>query len=222
MRQFKCLQCGCIFISIKACKSRTPKYCCKKCYNISLVGKPNKSNTKFKKGQIPHNKGKNMPIEFGMKISNCLGRSEKISQALKGKPLSDAHKKALSDAKKGKPIKHLIDNWEIVCKKISMSQHGIPRPQQRGENHGNWEGGKTSKNAKIRSSFEMIQWRRKVFERDDYTCQVCGCRGGKFVGDHIKPFCNYPDLRFDIDNGRTICKECDLKSDTYGGRAKWK
>lgn len=47
----------------------------------------------------------------------------------------------------------------------------------------------------------------------------CGKRGGKLVADHIKPFFLYPELRFEISNGRTICKDCDLKQETYGGRA---
>lgn len=58
----------------------------------------------------------------------------------------------------------------------------------------------------------------KVFERDNYICQKCNKKGGRLVADHIKPFALYPELRFELSNGRTICKECDLKLDTYGGR----
>lgn len=95
----------------------------------------------------------------------------------------------------------------------------------RGEKATNWRGGITSINMLIRSSDEYKLWRKAVFERDNYTCIWCGIRSGsgkKVVlhADHIKPFALYPELRFAIDNGRTLCKDCHKKTDTYCGRTK--
>ena len=59
-------------------------------------------------------------------------------------------------------------------------------------------------------------WRLAVFERDDWTCQICGARGAELNADHIKPFALFPELRFDVDNGRTLCVPCHRKTDTYG------
>lgn len=89
----------------------------------------------------------------------------------------------------------------------------------RGPDHPLWEG-KTSKLRQIRKSYRMILWRKAVFERDNYTCQMCNKRGGILNADHIKPFAYCPELRFDISNGRTLCKSCHLTTDTYGGRAQ--
>lgn len=54
---------------------------------------------------------------------------------------------------------------------------------------------------------EYIKWRQLVFERDNYKCQECG-NGGHVQAHHIKPWAYYPDLRFDIDNGMTLCRDC--------------
>jgi 5-methylcytosine-specific restriction endonuclease McrA len=67
-----------------------------------------------------------------------------------------------------------------------------------------------------RPRYENTQWRKAVFERDNYTCVFCNIKGGKLQADHIKPYCLYPDLRWELDNGRTLCFECHKKTDTYG------
>ena len=86
-----------------------------------------------------------------------------------------------------------------------------------------WKGGKTSEARRIKQSGEYKAWRNAVFERDKYTCVHCGVKNKKGLGktvelhpDHIKPQSIYPELRLDVNNGRTLCASCHRKTDTYG------
>ena len=78
--------------------------------------------------------------------------------------------------------------------------------------------GRHAGKAPIKQSFEYRYWRKSVFERDDYTCQTCSIRGGELQADHVKPQSIFPELRFDISNGRTLCKPCHMKTETWGIR----
>lgn len=78
-----------------------------------------------------------------------------------------------------------------------------------GERSIHWQGGITSKNAKIRNGIELRLWRESVYARDNWTCQDCGKRGStELNAHHIRPFSEYPELRTSIDNGVTLCKKC--------------
>jgi 5-methylcytosine-specific restriction endonuclease McrA len=59
-----------------------------------------------------------------------------------------------------------------------------------------------------RRSIEYRQWRRSVFERDNYTCQNCGAIGVRLNAHHKKPYAYYPDLRYSKENGITLCVPC--------------
>lgn len=63
-------------------------------------------------------------------------------------------------------------------------------------------------NRQQRNSSKYVKWRNHVFERDNYTCQHCNQRGGELNAHHIKEFSKYPDKRFDLDNGLTLCVAC--------------
>ena len=90
---------------------------------------------------------------------------------------------------------------------VKCRRNNMPK----GENAYNWKGGLTSFNQKIRTSIEMRLLREAVFARDNWICQKCKKKGEKLNAHHIKPFAKYPELRFAIDNGITLCKECHRK-----------
>jgi hypothetical protein len=129
-----------------------------------------------------------------------------------GVPLSEVTKKKLSRA--------------MLGRKLPKEQIQRLRESKLGEKSPFWKGGAMKNYAlhvQIRKSNEYKLWRKAVFERDNYTCVLCGARNGNgkaitLNADHIKPFSLFPELRFAIDNGRTLCLPCHKKTDTYAGR----
>jgi len=101
-------------------------------------------------------------------------------------------------------------------KKMSIAKIGKTGEKSNAWGHGD---GRTSTNLKIRTSKEYRLWRTAVFERDNYTCIWCSKRGGKINADHIKSFSQFPELRFAIDNGRTLCEPCHRTTDNFGWKA---
>jgi len=87
-----------------------------------------------------------------------------------------------------------------------------------GEKNHNWKGGITPEVMRIRRSKEYKQWVNTVFQRDQYTCQACKKRGGDLHAHHIKRFADYPDLRFELSNGQTLCVPCHRK--TFSAKIK--
>ena len=82
----------------------------------------------------------------------------------------------------------------------------------------NYKGGITKDYELIRGSSEYKKWRWTIFIRDHFTCLHCGQVGGQLEVHHIKRFSEYSELRLDINNGITLCKECHTKTDSYKNR----
>lgn len=87
-----------------------------------------------------------------------------------------------------------------------------------GENAGAWKGGVTPINKRARGNRKAVDWRKAVFVRDDYTCQLCNVRGGKLQAHHIKKFADYPELRYEVPNGETLCEKCHKKTPNYSNK----
>lgn len=84
--------------------------------------------------------------------------------------------------------------------------------RMKGKSHPNWQGGKANERSLAWVSKEYKAWRKEVFERDNYTCQLCGDNsGGNLNAHHIKLFSKYPELRYNVNNGITLCKKCHIK-----------
>jgi hypothetical protein len=81
-----------------------------------------------------------------------------------------------------------------------------------------WKGGVSKRYKQGYCSTEYKQWRSNVFTRDAYRCVMCGQIGGYLTAHHIKSFAHYPELRYEINNGITLCEECHKLTDNYKGR----
>ena len=51
-------------------------------------------------------------------------------------------------------------------------------------------------------------WARAVISRDHATCQKCGMADVELHAHHIKSFSEFPELRWDLTNGITLCHKC--------------
>lgn len=166
---------------------------------------------------------------------------EKMSTSHTGLKLTDAHRANISKGNKG--LKRTPEQCENIArghigqpcltetrKKLSIINSGEKHPRwgKRGADSPTWRGGLTAANDAFRNSFAHREWRNAVFAKNNYTCVSCGQVRGDIEADHIKPLSiyngtkGYPDIRLDVSNGRTLCRTCHRKTDTYGMRGKGK
>ena len=193
------------------------KYCSRKCSGFvngkKLIGTRHSDEHKRKSSEslkkVIHTPEWNQKVSQSNKGKKLKPSTiAKMVSSRKGKHLSDSHKLSLSKSLKGRIFS------EETRRKISESNKGSRSHL--------WRGGVSPINKTIRKSIDFKLWREAVFKRDDYTCVFCLKRGCEIHPDHIKPFALFPDLRFAIDNGRTLCKPCHMKTPTWGRRLNLK
>lgn len=112
-----------------------------------------------------------------------------------------------------------IPECVIKSQQTQIEKYGVPNygalwsKQHSGELSPTWIGEAVKHERTDRQLPEYREWRKSVFNRDLYTCQVCGARNGngKYIrleAHHIFNWNNYPEMRYDIDNGITLCQKC--------------
>jgi len=111
-------------------------------------------------------------------------------------------------------------------KKTSLNRYGVDNYTKTLEYKQNFSGKKSPHwNSKLtekdriknRNIPENGTWRRFVYERDNYTCQVCDKRGYNIVAHHLEGWNWDKENRFNVDNGVTLCVTCHKDfHDKYG------
>ena len=79
-----------------------------------------------------------------------------------------------------------------------------------GENSHLWKKDRSKVRGRALGDSKCYHWAKTIFKRDNYTCALCNQKGGDLEAHHIKRWADYPKLRFELENGITLCKKCHL------------
>lgn len=132
------------------------------------------------------------------------------SEALKGRKNTWAHKAAEKNRGKSRPgiggRKKGCFGWSKGLSKLTDNR--LSKTGKSKDHHWNWKGGISTINSLIRQTPQYKLWRAAVFKRDNWRCQNCGVSKTRLQAHHIKSFSDNETLRFNLDNGITLCVSC--------------
>lgn len=142
---------------------------------------------------------------------NLVVRS-KISKANKGKKrsLEFCQKRSEKYKGEGNPFFDKTHSFK-TRKRLSAHFQGVPEEEWRGFSGDEHKRAWKSKRAKC--------WSREIFERDNFTCALCGKRGGDLEAHHITRRIDAPEQTYALGNGITLCVACHKK--TFGREAHY-
>lgn len=161
------------------------------------------------------------PREFGQDASRsdgfdrrCLkSRRVQSRKNRKGLPSTFKGQRHTDEAKRLIGLAHIGNKQRLGKKHSDAARQKISQMLRqraaRGKDCASFKDGKLAERRGERFSARYKQWRYDVFVRDKFTCQKCGDnRGGNLCAHHIKPFADFPELRFELNNGLTLCTSC--------------
>jgi len=85
-----------------------------------------------------------------------------------------------------------------------------------GEANPNWKGGGSPERQRLYASSEWRRLRRQLRARAGGKCESCGSTESLHA-HHVKSWAEYPELRFDLDNLRLLCRDCHHNEHRKGG-----
>lgn len=145
---------------------------------------------------------------LGMKHTDSFKRM--VSKMFRGKRLSTEHRRKIGEANKR-------NGNDRFLTKLQKGQAPHWAFKWGAENHF-WRGGITPEDWTARVSPQYQEWREAVLLRDENRCQDCGKVSTKNHAHHLRSFREFPDLRFVVWNGVTVCGSCHRRREMSIGR----
>lgn len=162
---------------------------------------------------------------YGKRCASCAQKGELNSCYREGRTMKEHY--------------YCINCGKEISRRTALYGEGRCRScANSGKNHPNWQNGKTLLHSIIRKSIKYKRWRFEVFKRDNYTCQKCGKTDCYLETHHkkefhilfsefLKEYDQFSPIEdketlvrlaikwqpfWDIDNGKTLCKDCHNKT----------
>jgi transposase len=126
------------------------------------------------------------------------------------------HRHSIAARPTGSTQGHKRNDSETTRKKMREAK----RDRFIGSDNPNWKGGKLWKDPE-RSRYRNKAWVQAVKDRDGWCCIKCGSTD-RLHAHHIKPWRHYPESRYDVSNGQTLCYECHEKAHGRGWEFRWR
>lgn len=148
--------------------------------------------THFKRGHISFSSGKRMPL-------TCYTCKNEFLVIQSRKNAKYCSKKCVGVSIKGK------SPWNKGLKGFRLGEKR-PNIMPMGDKHWSWKGG-VSRDTHSTKEPRYKNWRMAVFKRDSFSCRIenIDCKGQIQV-HHILRWADYPELRYEINNGITLCQ----------------
>jgi hypothetical protein len=147
-------------------------------------------------------------VKGGIQMRN---REEEMRKAITKIPLSE-HQTICERYKtnKGESCYDIAADYGVHKTTIGniLIFNGI-NPEHFGARIKSYKGGITPLHTRIRHCEKGAMWRRACMERDDYTCQKTGQRGGKLEVHHVKRFSEILEEFLSLNSDLDPVNDCD-------------